>query len=211
MGIARRDHSYPLGTPRRCDGSPRALPPAEGSACSSGARRRCAPSRSRAMCGPTPPGWCCMLRRRGSSSGGMRRYDRPCATPGPPQGYVLVPSAPLTIKGLEILNSVPDSIKDRTTLGEKVTEAAKSGVKRLSERLWVRLSVLPHERSFSQARRCPLCDPIRGQRPVEANPGPPPRCGARRTAERRSLLGLRRNAICHRVATARAWSVTREQ
>jgi hypothetical protein len=48
---------------------------------------------------------------------------------GPADGFVIVPNATLTIKGLEILNSVPDSIKDRTTLGEKVTAAAKVGGK----------------------------------------------------------------------------------
>jgi hypothetical protein len=47
----------------------------------------------------------------------------------PFDGYVMVPHATLTTKGLEILNSTPSSIQDSRTLGEHVSAAAKTGGK----------------------------------------------------------------------------------
>ncbi|MNG30984.1 hypothetical protein D3C84_1167130 [compost metagenome] len=37
----------------------------------------------------------------------------------------------LTAKGLEVLNAVPDSLAQRTSIGEQLAEASKSGGKEL--------------------------------------------------------------------------------
>ncbi|MNR50332.1 hypothetical protein D3C85_1698370 [compost metagenome] len=39
--------------------------------------------------------------------------------------------AVLTAKGLEVLNAVPDSLAQRTSIGEQLAEASKSGGKEL--------------------------------------------------------------------------------